>query len=88
MLTLEPLVAGPGILLCNPPYGQRLGEVEVLKGFYRQLGDALKQRWSGYTAYLFTGSQELAKEVGLRPSRRIVLFNGPIECRLLRYELY
>lgn len=88
ILSLEPPVAGPGVLLCNPPYGQRLGEVEALKGFYRQLGDALKQHWKGYTAYLFTGSQELAKEVGLRPSRRIVLFNGPIECRLLRYELY
>ena len=80
--------AEPGILLFNPPYGKRLGEEEELKPLYRQIGDIMKQRCTGYTAYLFTGSSDLAKCVGLRASRRIVLFNGPIECRLLRYELY
>lgn len=79
---------GPGILIINPPYGERLGEEEALKPLYRQLGDAMKQRCTGYTAYLFTGSSELAKCVGLKASRRIVLFNGPLECRLLKYELY
>jgi len=79
---------GPGILLVNPPYGQRLGEEEALKPLYRQLGDIMKQRCKGYTAYLFTGSSELAKCVGLKATRRIVLFNGPLECRLLKYELY
>ncbi|HEX5773510.1 MAG TPA: THUMP domain-containing protein [Geomobilimonas sp.] len=79
---------GPGILLVNPPYGQRLGEEEALKPLYRQLGDVMKQRCKGYTAYIFTGSSELAKCVGLKATRRIVLFNGPLECRLLKYELY
>lgn len=79
---------GPGILLVNPPYGQRLGEEEALKPLYRQLGDVMKQQCKGYTAYIFTGSAELAKCVGLRATRRIVLFNGPLECRLLKYELY
>jgi len=79
---------GPGILLFNPPYGRRLGEEEELKPLYRKIGDIMKQRCTGYTAYLFTGSADLAKCVGLRASRRIVLFNGPIECRLLKYELY
>ncbi|MCM2358819.1 MAG: THUMP domain-containing protein [Geobacteraceae bacterium] len=79
---------GPGVLLFNPPYGQRLGEEEALKPLYRQIGDVMKQRCTGYTAYLLTGSQELSKCVGLRASRRFVLFNGPIECRLLKYELY
>ncbi|GFE57521.1 class I SAM-dependent RNA methyltransferase [Geobacter sp. AOG1] len=78
----------PGILLVNPPYGQRLGEEEALKPLYRQLGDVMKQRCKGYTAYIFTGSAELAKCVGLRATRRIVLFNGPLECRLLKYDLY
>lgn len=78
----------PGILLFNPPYGQRLGEEEALKPFYREIGDVMKQRCKGYTAYLLAGSSELAKCVGLKASRRIVLFNGPIECRLLKYELY
>jgi putative N6-adenine-specific DNA methylase len=80
--------AGPGTLLFNPPYGKRLGEEEELKPLYRLIGDVMKKRCTGYTAYLLTGSSDLAKCVGLRASRRIVLFNGPIECRLLRYELY
>jgi len=78
----------PGILIFNPPYGVRLGEMEALKGLYRTIGDTLKQHCKGYTAYLFTGNPELAKSVGLKPSRRMVLFNGPIECRLLKYNLY
>jgi putative N6-adenine-specific DNA methylase len=78
----------PGILIFNPPYGVRMGEEEKLGQLYRNIGDALKRRFAGYTAYLFTGSPRLAGSVGLKASRRIVLFNGPIECRLLRYELY
>jgi putative N6-adenine-specific DNA methylase len=78
----------PGILIFNPPYGRRIGEEDELKPLYRKIGDVMKQHCTGYTAYLFTGSAELAKSVGLRASRRIVLFNGPIECRLLKYELY
>ncbi|AJE02361.1 THUMP domain-containing class I SAM-dependent RNA methyltransferase [Geobacter pickeringii] len=78
----------PGMILTNPPYGCRLGEEEQLKQLYRQVGDIFKQRCAGYTAWLFTGGLDLAKEVGLRASRRIVLFNGPIECRLLKYDLY
>lgn len=79
---------GSGVILFNPPYGQRLGEEEELKALYKEIGDTMKQRCKGYVAYLFTGNLELAKYVGLKASRRVVLFNGPIECRLLRYELY
>ncbi len=78
----------PGVIVCNPPYGERMGEVESLKPFYRQLGDLFKQRCKGSTAWVFTGSQELSKEVGLRATRRIPLWNGPLECRLLKYDLY
>ncbi|OGU06857.1 MAG: RNA methyltransferase [Geobacteraceae bacterium GWC2_58_44] len=79
---------GPGILIFNPPYGKRLGEEEALKPLYKEIGDVLKKRCKGYTAYLFTGNLELAKFVGLKAARRIVLYNGPIECRLLKYEMY
>ncbi|HJV66540.1 MAG TPA: THUMP domain-containing protein [Geomonas sp.] len=79
---------GPGVLVLNPPYGKRLGEEEALRPLYKEIGDVLKQRCKGYTAYLFTGNLELAKSVGLKAARRIVLFNGPIECRLLKYEMY
>ena len=79
---------GPGIMIFNPPYGMRLGEEEALKPLYKEIGDVMKKRCKGYTAYLFTGNLELAKCVGLKASRRIVLYNGPIECRLLKYDMY
>ena len=79
---------GPGVLIFNPPYGKRLGEEEALKPLYKEIGDVMKKRCKGYTAWLFTGNLELAKCVGLKASRRIVLYNGPIECRLLKYEMY
>jgi putative N6-adenine-specific DNA methylase len=78
----------PGILLINPPYGVRLGEEKALEALYKKIGDVMKRNFSGYTAFLLTGNPTLAKCVGLKASRRIVLYNGPIECRLLRYELY
>jgi putative N6-adenine-specific DNA methylase len=79
---------GPGTIILNPPYGRRLGEEEELKPLYKLIGDILKKRCAGYTAYIFTGSADLAKCIGLKASRRIVLFNGPIECRLLRFDMY
>lgn len=77
-----------GTLICNPPYGERIGAEAELEAFYRKIGDTFKQRWKGWTAWIFTGNLNLAKRVGLKASRRIVLYNGPIECRLLKYELY
>ena len=77
-----------GVIVCNLPYGERTGEVEELKSLYRGFGDVLKQRCAGYTAYLFTGNLKLAKWIGLRTAKRFTLYNGPIECRLLKYELF
>ncbi len=76
------------VIVTNPPYGERLGSPAELATLYHELGDALKRRAAGATAWLLVGNLELAKSIGLRASRRIVLFNGPIECRLLRYDLY
>jgi putative N6-adenine-specific DNA methylase len=78
----------PGILLMNPPYGERIGAEAEMAGLYKTIGDTLKNNFQGYDAYIFTGNLEAAKSVGLRTSRRIPLYNGPIECRLLKYELY
>ncbi len=80
---------GPaGIMVLNPPYGVRLGEKETLVPLYRRIGDLCKERFGGWTLWLLVGDRELAKAIGLRPSQRHMLFNGPIECRLLRYELF
>ena len=77
-----------GMIVVNPPYGKRTGEVERLGGLYRRLGDVFKNNAPGATAWVLAGERRLANQIGLKPSRRIPLFNGPIECRLLRYELY
>jgi len=77
-----------GVVIINPPYGKRLGDEEELKELYCQIGDIMKKRCRGWTGYVLTGNLELAKYIGLKASRRFVLFNGAIECRLLKYELY
>lgn len=77
-----------GVLVMNPPYGIRMGDRAGLESLYRKIGEVFKRRFAGWTAYLLAGDMELARCVGLKPSRRFVLFNGPLECRLLKYELY
>ncbi len=79
---------GRGIIMVNPPYGERIGDIDELRPLYREIGHSFKQKFKGWEGYVFTGSPDLAKEVGLQASRRYVFFNGAIECRLLRYELY
>jgi putative N6-adenine-specific DNA methylase len=84
---LAPL--GPGwLLVSNPPYGKRLGDGDELAGLYRAVGDAIKRCLGGGTAWLLVGNPELAKAIGLRASRRVVVFNGPIECRLVRFDAF
>lgn len=75
------------LVMVNPPYGDRLGEVTELVPLYEKLGDVLKQRFAGSTAYVITGSPVLATHLGLRPSRKWALWNGPIECRLLELPI-
>ena len=65
-----------------------LGELEPLEKEYKRIGDFLKQRCAGYTAYILVGNKELSVKIGLKASRRMVFYNGNIECRLLKYELY
>ena len=77
-----------GVVIINPPYGKRLGEEDDLRELYCQIGDVMKKYCRGWTGYVLTGNLELAKYIGLKASRRYVLFNGAIECRLLKYDLY
>ncbi len=79
---------GKGIVLLNPPYGERTGGLEDLALLYKGIGDFLKKKCKGYMGYLFTGNLDLAKKVGLRTKRRLPFYNGNIECRLLEYDLY
>ncbi len=78
------------LFICNPPYGERLehGEDERLRALYKGLGDHWKQHFKGHRAALFTGNLPMLKQVGLRASKKIILWNGDIECRLAQYDLY
>jgi 23S rRNA (guanine2445-N2)-methyltransferase / 23S rRNA (guanine2069-N7)-methyltransferase len=77
---LAPVGEGAGILVTNPPYGERLEADEAL---YQQLGDLLRRRMMGWETFVLTGNPELAARIGLRPRKRHIVFNGAIECRLL-----
>ena len=79
--------AEQGVLVTNPPYGVRLGEKEELARFYPELGHLLKQRFAGWTACIFSGDPELPRRIRLAPSRRTVLYNGALECRLYEYRM-
>jgi len=86
VLTLDP-PKKEGILLSNPPYGVRLGEYAELAKFYPQFGDVLKQKFSGWRAYIFTSDRRVPKMIRLLPTRRVPLFNGDLECRLYEFKL-
>lgn len=86
LLELSP-PAESGMIVTNPPYGVRLGEKEQLAAFYPQLGDALKQRFDGWTAHIFSGDPDLPKLIRLHASRKPVLYNGALECRLYEYRM-
>ena len=73
-----------GLLVTNPPYGVRLGEQSEVEATWRSLGDVLRRRFLGWEGWLLAGEPALAKKLGLRPKRRHVLFNGPLEARLLQ----
>ncbi|CAM3551870.1 modification methyltransferase [Flavobacterium saliperosum S13] len=77
---------GPLHMVFNPPYGERL-DIEMER-FYREIGDTLKQSYPGTNAWFITANLEALKFVGLKPSRKIKLFNGKLEARLVKYEMY
>lgn len=79
--------ASAGIMVANPPYGERLGDEAELAAFYPRLGDALKQRFAGWNCWFLSADARLPKLVRLQTSRRIPLFNGALECRLYGIEV-
>jgi len=76
-----------GLVVVNPPYGERLGEESELPGLYRVLGDVLKRCYEGWRTAVFTGNPELGKVMGLRAHKMHLLYNGAIECKLLHFEV-
>ncbi len=76
-----------GLVAVNPPYGERLGDIESLRALYVELGACLRERYQGWEAAVFTGNSALGRHLGLKARRIHVLHNGSIECRLLRFSL-
>ena len=83
----QPPPGPPGVIVCNPPYGERIGEERNLFGLYKLLGEVFSQRCAGWTAFVFTGNPRLANAIGLQPAAQTPLYNGKIPCRLLRFDL-
>jgi putative N6-adenine-specific DNA methylase len=81
----HPPAASPGIIICNPPYGERLGEEKEWTPLYRTLGQVFRERCPGWRLYVFTGNAFLARQIGIKPARAIDFFNGPLRCRLLEF---
>ncbi|MCD6065330.1 MAG: class SAM-dependent methyltransferase [Bacteroidetes bacterium] len=77
-----------GVLFLNPPYGERMGEDTDMVAFYKQIGDKMKKDFKGWTAWIITANMDAAKFIGLRPSRKITLYNSQLECKLLKFEMY
>jgi 23S rRNA (guanine2445-N2)-methyltransferase / 23S rRNA (guanine2069-N7)-methyltransferase len=77
----------PGLLVSNPPYGERLGEVKELRSLYELLGQKLREYFGGWQASILTGNPDLAKHIGVRAQKLYTLYNGALECRLLNFDI-
>lgn len=76
-----------GMVIINPPYGEKITD-ENIGQLYKDIGDVLKKNYKGYTAWIITSNKEAAKQIGLHASRKVTVFNGGLECKYLRFELY
>jgi putative N6-adenine-specific DNA methylase len=78
---------GGGVLIINPPYGERITP-EDINALYKECGDAFKKNFQGYSCWIFSSNEAAFKHVGLKPTRNITLFNGSLECKFRKYEIY
>ncbi|MBL4715638.1 RNA methyltransferase [Sphingobacteriaceae bacterium AH-315-L07] len=76
-----------GVLIMNPPYGERLRETDIF-ALYKMIGDHLKQSYNGFDAWILSANRDALKHVGLRPSKKLTLFNGALECKFQRFSMY
>ena len=73
------------MLIFNPPYGKR---IKLKPDYYKHIGDTLKKQYTNTSAWIITSDNEEVKKIGLKPSKKIKLYNGALECKLLKYEIY
>ncbi len=84
---LQPPSGEPGIILINPPYGERIRLNDII-GLYKSIGNTLKQEFAGYQAWVISSDQRALSMIGLRPTAKLPVFNGPLECRFEHFDLY
>lgn len=77
-----------GVVITNPPYAVRLGDEDNMKDVYRDFSHTLKTQFKGWNAWILSGNAELIKDLRLKATRKHFVFNGPIECRFLKYEMH
>jgi putative N6-adenine-specific DNA methylase len=82
----RPPAGPPGTVICNPPYGERIGDEKELAGLYRAIGDVFACHWRGWRLFVFTSNDWLARKVGLKVAGRTPFFNGKLECKLWQFE--
>lgn len=80
-------VSNEGVIMMNPPYGERLVQDDI-ETLYKEIGDCLKLNFDGWTAWMISSNKAALKAVGLRTSKKLTLYNGPLECKFQRYDLY
>ena len=85
--TLKPPAGPAGWWICNPPYGERIGEEKEVEALYRDVGKNLRENWAGWRAAFFSGNPILEELIGLTPIKSVPLYNGKIACRLIAYQL-
>jgi putative N6-adenine-specific DNA methylase len=78
---------GGGIMIINPPYGERL-PIEEIGAFYKMMGDQMKKEFNGYDVWVISSNIPALKMTGLAPSKKIMLYNGALECRFHKFEIY
>ena len=86
MFTMVPPDGG-GIMIINPPYGERLEERDLIN-LYRGIGDALKKNFKGFEAWIISSNKDVLKLIGLKPSKKIDIYNGPLECKFEKFEIF
>ena len=76
-----------GFIISNPPYGERLKEEDIIE-FYKEIGNTFKREYAGFKAWIISSNFQALKFIGLKPSRKISLKNGALDCKFQKYEMY
>ena len=87
-IRMEELKGGEGMVMINPPYGERLANNKDMELLYGAMGTALKHHFTGATAWIISSNDAAMKCIGLKPSKKMRVLNGELDCQFNQYELF